>query len=804
MPDTTVNTIDLKDADTIQLKRRILLPMLLVLAIITATLVTGISQLVRGFIADDVARFERNAQEVYALNLDRKAEKMSAELDAILRNPPLVEAAATHDVETLSELARPLFRQLQASNDISHLNFYDPDRNVLLRAQRPGEFGDTVDRQTLRLAQAEGRRTHGMELDPPGTFALRVIEPWRDADGKLLGYVELGISLENLIQDFRFMLDLDPFVFIYKQFIDRSQWEEGMRQEGRTESWDQLPTSVYMAGPPGALLDMLKDRITENTLSYSYTNTELDNADRHYRTGEISLTDTLGRNVGKLIMMVDVTDQLASLNGTLIRMGLIGFIFNALLLVSVYIILNNTQKLFARYQQRMLEESHVREELQQEHIKELEHLALYDPLTDLPNRLLLQDRIDQAIQAATRGGHTLALSILNLNRLREINNTLGHQAGDMVLREVAFRLQGSVRPEDTIARLGGDEFAILMPRVDPTYAQHAVEKIQAGLEVPFEVEGIPVSLSSCIGMAFYPGDADHVDHLIQHADVAMRDARQLRRGVVLYELDRDPYNLRSLTLFTDLKNAFSNKELFVEYQPKMRLSNMEVLEAEALIRWQHPEEGLVPPTEFVPLLEKTALITELTGYVLEQVFTQIKIWQRHDIDIRVAVNVSMFDLYSTDLSEIIRDFLRRFELSASCLILEITEGTIMEDPVTIISTLKKLDQMGIELSIDDYGTGYSSLAYIQQFPVKELKIDRSFIADMIRNINGQAIVNSTIQLAHSLKLRVVAEGVGDRVTWNRLTDMGCDMAQGYYISMPMTGDIFDAWLRDPQRMVRFR
>lgn len=388
------------------------------------------------------------------------------------------------------------------------------------------------------------------------------------------------------------------------------------------------------------------------------------------------------------------------------------------------------------------------------------------------------------------------MTILNLSRLREINNTLGHQAGDSVLQQVAARLQQSVRASDTVARLGGDEFAILMPKVDITLSQLVVDKLQSLLDASFDIEGIPISISASFGIAFYPDDSSNVYHLIRHADVAMRDARSSHRGVVIYDAERDPYNLRKLKLFSELKNAFINKELFLVYQPKIDIHNHQISAVEALVRWRHPTEGVIPPDEFIPLLENTALIKTLTKHVLEEALKQCSEWRKQNMDIKVSINVSMYDLFTTDIAEQISELLHYYSLESTSLVLEITETVIMEEPQATIQLLMRLNSMDIQLSIDDFGTGYSSLAYLHQLPISELKIDRSFITKMTGNTSDEVIVRSTIQLAHNLGLRVVAEGVDDRATWDILETMQCDTIQGHFISPPMLADDFSLWLKD--------
>jgi diguanylate cyclase (GGDEF)-like protein len=664
-----------------------------------------------------------------------------------------------------------------------------------MRVHLPNQFGDIINRTTLKNAESSGQTFTGAEMGPFGTFTLRAVSPWYE-DGKLLGYVELGVSLDDMVNIFTQMFSVEPYLIVAKKFMVKERYEAIMHRFGVETNWDQLPNAVVIAGPDEPMPEDLIKIIKTRSLISDLSNLEISRKNSTYITGEINLRDAAHQNVGKLLLLVNTTDRIDTLNNAIRNMAGYAIFVNGLLFIVFFIILNNTERLFTAYHYKIVEEGQNRERLQKDHIKELEHLALYDPLTDLPNRQLLQDRIKHAIQAAQREKYPLALTILNLNRLREINNTLGHQAGDSVLQQLGSRLLQAIRASDTVARLGGDEFAVLMPKVDLTLSLLAVEKLQSLLEATFDVEGIPVSVSASFGIAFYPEDAEDVYHLIRHADVAMRESRRTHRGIVIYDSARDPYNMRKLKLFSDLKSAFVNDELFLEYQPKFDLGKNKVTAAEALVRWRHPVEGLIRPDEFVPLLENTALIKTLTENVLRDALYQISEWKKQNIDLIVSINVSMFDLFTFDIAEQIDDLLKHYGLKPSCLMLEITESVIMEDPEATINLLTRLHDMKIELSIDDYGTGYSSLAYLQRLPVSELKIDKSFISKMADNASDEVIVSSTIQLAHSLGLTVVAEGVDDLVTWKGLEMLKCDVIQGYFISPSMPADKLGSWLSE--------
>ncbi|HVC07365.1 MAG TPA: EAL domain-containing protein [Solirubrobacterales bacterium] len=423
------------------------------------------------------------------------------------------------------------------------------------------------------------------------------------------------------------------------------------------------------------------------------------------------------------------------------------------------------------------------------------HQALHDSLTDLPNRVLFNDRIEQALSQSRRERLLGAVLLIDLDRFKEVNDTLGHQKGDLLLKEVGLRMKGALRESDTIARLGGDEFGALLPSVGSnTGATQVAEKIRASLEQVFMVDELPVQIDASVGIAVYPQHGEDVNMLLQHADVAMYEAKRTHSGYEVYSAEHDPYNPVRLAMVSELRKALDENQVLLHYQPKLDLKSGKVIGAEALIRWQHPTRGLIPPDEFVPMAERTGLIRPLSRFVLNAALAQCREWRDSGHDLKVAVNLSARNLLDPDLPEDVSRLLAKWGVQPGLLELEITESTIMVDPARAMEVLRRLHTMGIALSIDDFGTGYSSLAYLKELPVDELKIDRTFVATMATNKGDAFIVRSTIELAHNLSLQVVAEGVEDEHTMSELTELGCNVAQGFHLSRPLPPQEFASWL----------
>ena len=418
-------------------------------------------------------------------------------------------------------------------------------------------------------------------------------------------------------------------------------------------------------------------------------------------------------------------------------------------------------------------------------IAQEKHQALHDALTDLPNRRLFRDRVNQAVVNARRSHDPVAVLIIDLDRFKEVNDTLGHHIGDLLLQQVAGRLQETLREGDTIARLGGDEFAVLLPVVTGQAAAAGVaEKLVQALEAPFTIRTWTFDIEASIGIAVSPEHGDTVDALMQRADVAMYLAKESRAGFELYSADRDRHSPRRLALLGDLRRAIDDDTLVLHYQPKADMRTGGVRGVEALLRWIHPEHGFIPPDEFIPLAEHTGLIRPLTLFVLDQALKQCRSWNDEGVEVGVAVNLSVRNLYDPSFSDEVSSLLAKHGVHASQLELEITESVIMADPMRAMAVLGRLSELGVGLSLDDFGVGYSSLAYLKRLPVTEIKIDKSFVMNISTDESDAMIVRSTIGLARSLGMRVVAEGVETEETWTRLVALGCDVAQGFYLCKP--------------------
>ncbi len=453
-----------------------------------------------------------------------------------------------------------------------------------------------------------------------------------------------------------------------------------------------------------------------------------------------------------------------------------------------YIMKSNRQRLIVAIE-RELREAKTRQDRKQAE-EMVKYMAYFDLLTALPNRTLLHNRLQQAITTSQRDNRPVALLLLDLDEFKEINDTLGHDRGDLLLQLVGKRLREALRESDTVARLGGDEFGVLLPLSSPDHANTVAHKIMTALEPPFLIDDLPIAVEASIGIAIHPDHGDTAEALTQHADVAMYVAKSTKSGFAVYSPALDQHNPRRLALIGELRQAIEGNQLFLHYQPIVEFRSNLIIGIEALVRWQHPEHGFIPPDQFIGPAEQTGLIGPLTKFVLQEAATQCRMWREAGLSLRMSVNLSARNLQDHQFPDQVAEIINTCGIQPACLEFEITESAIMMNQASAIEILTRFKTMGIELAIDDFGTGYTSLGQLKKLPVQTIKIDKSFVLGMLAHDNDHAIVRSIIDLGHDLGLKVVAEGVENQAIWEQLAILGCDIAQGYHIGRPMLpGDL---------------
>jgi len=426
--------------------------------------------------------------------------------------------------------------------------------------------------------------------------------------------------------------------------------------------------------------------------------------------------------------------------------------------------------------------------------RRLRHQATHDRLTDLPNRVALHHEADRTLAGARRSGALAALLLVDLDRFKEVNDTLGHEQGDQLLIEVAHRLREVLRRSDLLARLGGDEFAVLATLPHRGAVGEVATRVHAALARPFDIAGVAVELGASIGIALQPDHGDDVSTLLRRADVAMYQAKRAGTGIETYDPERDPYSAERLTLLGELRHGIDNDQLVLHFQPKVALDTGRVIGVEALVRWQHPERGLLGPGDFLGVAERTGMIADVTRWVLDAAVRQCAAWRERGTELPVAINLAAANIVDITLPDAVESTLRRWNVPGELLECEISEDTVMGDPRRATEVLERLRALGVRLSLDDFGTGHSSLSYLKSLPLDEVKIDQSFVTGMAVDPSDAAIVRSTIDLARHLGLDVVAEGVETEDVLEVLVSLDCDVAQGFLLSRPLPADQLDGWL----------
>ena len=448
-----------------------------------------------------------------------------------------------------------------------------------------------------------------------------------------------------------------------------------------------------------------------------------------------------------------------------------------------------------------------RQKIEQDNIRQ----ATHDRLTELPNETLLYSRVQEAIENTETAKEPTALLLVALNRFSEINRTLGYQNGDRLLQQVAERLKNNLRladetsreldaeRDDIIARYSGGKFAIFLRNLNSNKSAASVaNRILQLMEAQFDIEGLTLEITASIGIAIYPDHGADVSALIRRSDVALNNAKQSNNPIVTYSAEIDIFSPRRLALMAELRQAIQDNLLTLNFQPKVKISTGEVIGMEALLRWTHAEYDFIPPDEFIPMAEQSGIIKPLTTWVTNEAIKQAAALIRSGRNILVAVNLSPTCLQDEDIVREVAELLRTHNMPPANLVLEITESAVMHDPEYALGILKQLSKLGIKLSIDDFGTGYSSLAYLKRLPVNELKIDRTFVKDMVHDEDDQVIVRTTVDLSHNLGLSVVAEGAEDQETVDALYKLGCDEVQGYFFARPMPIDELKNWLEETE------
>lgn len=784
----------LNESWSMKLRRRILLPLFLAFSLFLVIFVFTLKSYHLSGISKSAKANNEIALNTFHELLDDHADFMFEVIEMLEQEQELKGHLDRRDRDALLKTQRPLFERLKKDHGISHFYFTGPDRINLLRLHRPDRYGDEIKRYTTIKAGETGLPQYGIELGPMGTFTLRSVFPWY-IDDRLIGFVELGQEIEHIIESVRKVTNAELYILINKKFVSRVGWQSGMNMLDRKSDWELMQSYVLAYQTNGAQWDGIGATVErlESLPSGRLMDAELN--ERDYLSALVPLIDVERKRVGHILILNDVTDANESaMHATKIN-GFVGITLVSFLMFLFYLLASRAEKKLEMSRNALVAEMDKRVAIQEDHAAEMEHLALHDPVTDLPNQNYFYREVEKSIELSKKKKESFAVLVVSISRYREIIDTLGRQAGDKLLTELHDRIMNELNAVGNIARVTSNLLGMILSPMEREKITKAVSQVSKCLALPFSTEDFELHVEGNIGISFYPEHGEDAGLLIQRANVANDLSKGSHTSFAIYDEQSDPYSKERLAVMTELRHSIDAGDLRLYYQPKVDLKTGKISDVEALVRWEHPERGLISPDNFIPMAEKTGLIHPLTAWVFNEAISQQKRWHDAGLDLRVAVNVSANILRNPRFPQRVKEVLHANGVDPSQLVVEITESAMMVDPEDAAEMLSILDGMGIAISIDDFGTGYSSLSYLSRLPVSELKIDRSFVIGMAENDNDMIIIRSTVDLGRNLGLKVVAEGVESQGEWDQLAKLGCDMIQGYLISKPRPADDLEQWLK---------
>jgi len=782
------------------LKDRILVPLTLGLFFLLVVFLASLFWIERNNIKQRVERQFKSSERFFYSQQENDAHLFSGMLETIMNDRAIQAALEAGDRKALLSHTASLFKRISFHHPVTHLYFSDAQRINLLRVHQPDRYGDRIDRFTTLEAEKTGKIAYGLELGPMGTLTLRVVAPVI-VNGKRIGFVELGEEIDHITAKLKKTIGVELIVRLHKKFLHRPGWEQGMKMLGRAYDWDRFPDVVLLEQTLPVNPETLTKFFSEGSHTLGAIDEEIFSQKRRYQYRYLAIKDVQGVEVGHMVIMIDVTAQVTDLYSTMGMIAIFSVFLGGALFFLFRFFLGRVENRLTTVQQKIIDLEKDRTRMESE--AKIHLLHYYDSLTGLPNRTFHKELMERSIEHARRRKEIFALIYIGLDNFQRINDTLGHSIGDLLLKAVADRLTNSLRKSDHIARAdegetlnvvsraGGDEFIVLAHDLNQVQdAAIASRRLLKEISAPYDLNGREVFMTASIGIALYPDDGTDVDDLLKNAETAMRHTKsEGKNSYQFYSGSMNSFVLELLTLESDLHKALERDELVLYYQPKVDAATRMVKGMEALIRWKHPDKGLIPPMQFIPLAETSGLIIPIGEFVIRTVCGQIKTWQEAGYkQTNIALNVSSRQFDQQNLIEIFKDALQDTMISPQDLVLEITESTIMRNPEKAIRTLTELKAMGIRIAIDDFGTGYSSLSYLKRLLPDFLKIDQSFVKNLASDPSDQAIVSATIAMAHGLNLKAVAEGVETEEQLSFLQEHGCDEIQGYLFSRPLPAE----------------
>ena len=780
---------------TAELKKRVLLPLVLVLTVLVVAGVGLIGWLRHEGAREELRRSTRLASAEWDAAVTAAASRMSAAAPFLCDDRKLVDAFEARSRQKLLAAARPAFQRLRDTQGVSEIQFRDAELTPVLRVAESDRAGDTAGGVTAARARASGRPTTGLEVTRRGTLGVRSVHPWR-VGGRTVGYIELAHDTNLIINRLKESAGVELIVLADKRLIAREAWQT-TAHAGAAE-WDHLPNEVVVARTLPELPQPIIDSTTAGRGNSADSPTtapttaagaaELDFgwSDRHFHAEFVTLADAAGEPIGRLVVLKDGTAVYAAARRAAFIVAGAGLAAAVILTVLFFLLIRRLQNQVQDTQERLSYDAH------------------HDALTGLQNRRKFVEHLDAVLrqapstqmpgasQGAKRG---FAVLFVDCDRFKVVNDSLGHEVGDLLLQAMASRLRLALADQgaaglSTIGRLGGDEFVVLLDPLRDTgpEATRIAEQLLAALCRPYSLKGQDVVNTVSIGITTSDGGYARAADMIRDADVAMYKAKVGGRGrIAMFDTKMREEILTRIELERDLALAVPRGELRLYYQPIISMDTGKLVGFESLVRWQHPKRGFVSPADFIPIAEETGLILPIGNWVLEEGCRQLHVWRQGypELNLTISINLSRKQLAYPDLLERVERLLVKNAIPADALKLEITESTVMENGTSSIGVLQAIRAMGVHLWMDDFGTGYSSLSCLHRFPLNGIKIDRAFIRNVSERRDYAAVVHAIVSLAGNLGMSVVAEGVETQEQVTMLNGLDCHLGQGYLFSKPV-------------------
>lgn len=726
-----------------------------------------------------ISKKERDTAQLINTIFDQVKDEYGRYGREILSDPKIAEAFAKKDRKELLYLTMPIYKELKQHNEfLSIMHFHTVDNRSFLRLQKPEIFGDNLEdiRPIIVKTNLVKTEQFGLEVGKHGV-SYRVVFPVFHKE-EYVGAFELGLDIKYLISKLAVSNEYVPLFLIAKKAAKPIfMYEQGVEDYLAKFSNDYFIVK-YKSSTKGEerVLDVIDERILDEDNYFIKQNKK-----EYLVFKSFVLNDYNQRAVGYFVFK----NEMDYYKNTILFIRWFSIITSVLIIITIALLVN---VLIRKYTKKLNEQKEI-----------LDFQAHHDALTGLPNRILFADRLGQAIIKAERQKTEFALLFIDLDRFKQINDSLGHTFGDKVLKVIAKRLLGVVRREDSLSRLGGDEFTLLVEDLKQEIdISTLAKKIIAVLTEPILIEDNTIYITSSIGISIFPKDSVDADNLLKYADAAMYRAKEEGRNTFqYYSAEMTELALKRVVMEANLRRALENEEFFVCYQPQVESKTGKIVGMEALVRWRHPTEGLIYPNSFIQLAQDTGMIVAIDRIVMKMAMKKVSEWYSKGLNPGIlALNLAMKQLAKDDFINILKDMFEECRFQPEWLELEVTEGEIMKNPQNAIEVLKKISNMGIELAVDDFGTGYSSLSYLKRLPIDKLKIDKSFVDGLPHNDEDVSIARAIVVLAHSLKLSVIAEGVENVEQKEFLAQNGCDFIQGYYYSKPILSDEMEKILKD--------